>query len=204
MEFVTPPSYGATRVNVGGIATDGKILCAGVSNTVEHIEVKGDDEANWPEPSAVSFWWKGKSAEGKDVEASLVGPLGARRDRVDIMAEVPKFVKTIVASAAGTRPYIYQVCFARFTLAALGRKFLANLFCTVHSKAEDQDQDWRRRGGRGGHHLHRGDVHLGVRRRSCRWLDDECFTGNEITRPAFWRRGWLWLWESDVAYINDP
>jgi hypothetical protein len=111
MEFVTPPSYGSTKVNVGGIATDGKLLYAGVTNTAEHIEIKGDEEANWPEPSAGSYSWKGKSADGATtVEANLIGPLGARRDRIDIMAEVPKFVKTIVASAAGTRPYIYQVC----------------------------------------------------------------------------------------------
>ena len=71
--------------------------------------MKGDEEANWPEPSAGSYWWKGNSEDGTDVEASLIGPLGARRDRVDIMAEVPKFVKQIIASAAGTRPYIYQV-----------------------------------------------------------------------------------------------
>ena len=109
MEFVTPPSYGTTKVNVGGIAVDGKLLCAGVTNTVEHIEIKGDEDANWPEPSAASYWWKGKSADGTEVEASLIGPLGTRRDRVDVMAEVPKFIKSIVASAAGTRPYIYQV-----------------------------------------------------------------------------------------------
>jgi hypothetical protein len=103
MEFVTPPSYGKTVVNVGGIATDGKLLCAGVTNSVEHIEAASDPEADWPEPSAVSYSWKGQG-----VEANLIGPLGKRRDRVDVMAEVPKFVKTIVASAAGTRPYIYQ------------------------------------------------------------------------------------------------
>ena len=28
---------------------------------------------------------------------------------VDVMAEVPAFVKQIVAAAAGTKPYIYQV-----------------------------------------------------------------------------------------------
>jgi hypothetical protein len=111
MEFVTPPSYGKTLVNVGGIVVDGKILYAGVTNTAQHIEIKGDEEADWPEPSAGSYSWKGKSADGATtVEANLIGPLGQRRDRVDIMAEVPKFVKTIVASAAGTRPYIYQVC----------------------------------------------------------------------------------------------
>ncbi len=41
--------------------------------------------------------------------AECSGSLGPRIDRVDIMAEVPKFVKQIVAGAAGTRPYIYQV-----------------------------------------------------------------------------------------------
>jgi len=108
MEFTTPPSYGKTSVPVGGIAIDGAILYAGTNCTVEHIEVKGDEEADWPEPSAISWSWKGKGKDGAEVEANLIGPLGARRDRVDIMAEVPKFVKTIVASAAGTRPYIYQ------------------------------------------------------------------------------------------------
>lgn len=108
MEFTTPPSYGSTSVNVGGIATDSTLLSAGTNCTAKHIEVKGDEEANWPEPSAGSYWWKGKSEDGTDVEASLIGPLGTRRDRVDVMAEVPKFVKQIVASAAGTRPYIYQ------------------------------------------------------------------------------------------------
>lgn len=108
MEFVTPPSYGTTRVNVGGIATDSSLLIAGTTNTVEHTEIKGDAEANWPEPSAVSYFWRGTTADGKAVQASIIGSLGPRRDRLDIMAEVPKFVKTIVASAAGTRPYIYQ------------------------------------------------------------------------------------------------
>ena len=34
--------------------------------------------------------------------------LGTYTDRVDVMAEVPGFVKKIVAGAAGTKPYIYQ------------------------------------------------------------------------------------------------
>jgi len=108
MEFTTPPSYGSTSVAVGGIATDDGILTAGSNCTATHLEIKGDPEVNWPEPSAGSYSWKGKNKDGVEVEANLIGPLGERRDRIDIMAEVPKFVKSIVASAAGTRPYIYQ------------------------------------------------------------------------------------------------
>jgi hypothetical protein len=109
MEYTTPPSYGSTVVNVGGIATDGKILCAGSSNSAKHSEIKGDPENNWPEPGAVAFSWNGTDAEGQAVEALVEGSLGTRLDRVDVMAEVPKFVKQIVAGAAGTKPYIYQV-----------------------------------------------------------------------------------------------
>lgn len=109
MEYTTPPSYGSTVVNVGGIATDGKILCAGSSNSAKHSEIKGDPENSWPEPGAICFSWNGTDASGQSVEAVVEGSLGERLDRVDVMAEVPKFVKQIVAGAAGTKPYIYQV-----------------------------------------------------------------------------------------------
>jgi len=109
MEYTTPPSYGSTVVNVGGIATDGKIICAGSSNSAKHSEIKGDPENSWPEPGAVAFSWNGTDANGQAVEALVEGSLGTRLDRVDVMAEVPKFVKQIVAGAAGTKPYIYQV-----------------------------------------------------------------------------------------------
>jgi len=104
MEFTTPPSYGSTNVNVGGIVTDDKIIYAGTSNTATHTDVKKDPENGWPDPSAARFTWSGNG-----VEAVLEGPYGQRLDRVDIMAEVPGFVKQIVAGAAGTKPYIYQV-----------------------------------------------------------------------------------------------
>lgn len=109
MEYTTPPSYGSTIVNVGGIATDDKIICAGSSNDARHSQIKGDPENDWPEPGAVAFRWEGQTSDGKKVDALVEGPLGGRLDRVDVMAEVPRFVKQIVAGAAGTKPYIYQV-----------------------------------------------------------------------------------------------
>jgi hypothetical protein len=110
MEYTTPPSYGSTVVNVGGLIKDSEIICAGSSNSAAHSKIKGDPENDWPEPEAVKFEWSGKSKDGKTVEAILEGPLDERLDRVDVMAEVPGFVKKIVAGAAGTKPYIYQVC----------------------------------------------------------------------------------------------
>lgn len=110
MQFTTPPSYGATVVNVGGIAKDGAIVGAGCDNTVTHTAIKTDEESGWPEPTDVNFVWNLKDKDGNAAEAELETPYGKRQDRVDVMAEVPAFVKRIVAGAVGTKPYIYQVC----------------------------------------------------------------------------------------------
>jgi hypothetical protein len=108
MEFTTPASYANTVVRVAGIATDGKLLFANTEGDVKHTETKQDAATGWSEPTSASYHWAGKSEDGKEVTADISGPLGAHIDRVDVMAEVPGFVKAIVASAAGTKPYIYQ------------------------------------------------------------------------------------------------
>ncbi|KAL8952355.1 MAG: hypothetical protein Q9222_001735 [Ikaeria aurantiellina] len=109
MEYTTPPSYGSTVVNVGGIAKDGEIVYAGATNSAQHIETKGDPETNWPEPGAIRLLWDGKTQSGQVVKAELAGSLEQRLDRIDVMAKVPGFVKTLVGGVVGTMPYIYQV-----------------------------------------------------------------------------------------------
>lgn len=109
MEFTTPPAYGSTVVDVGGIVRDGEIVCAGSDNSAQHTEVNEDPENEWPAPSAVKFLWSGKTKDGKVVKAELSGNLGQRLDRIDVMANVPGFIKAIVGGVAGTKPYIYQV-----------------------------------------------------------------------------------------------
>lgn len=123
MEFTTPPSYGSTVVNVGCLTTPTSLLYAGSTNTATHLATTEDPDARWPEPTRASYHWAGPSvataaaaAEGDEaakksggtVDATLEGELGARRDRIDVMAEVPQFIKKIAETAAGTRPYIYQ------------------------------------------------------------------------------------------------
>ena len=108
MEFTTPPSYGSTVVNVGGIVQGDKILIAGANNSAKHPKVRQDLENEWPEPESVSFNWKGITSEDEDVEAILEGDLGPRLDRVDVLAKVPGFIKAIVGGTVGTKPYIYQ------------------------------------------------------------------------------------------------
>ena len=110
MNFTTPPSYDSTPVTVAGLVKDSDIIIAGTNPGmhVTHTDVKADSDNNWPEPHAANFTWSGKTADGKNVSAVLEGSLGVRTDRVDVMGELPKFVKQIVAGAAGTKPYIYQ------------------------------------------------------------------------------------------------
>ncbi|KAL2754355.1 hypothetical protein ACRALDRAFT_1076105 [Sodiomyces alcalophilus JCM 7366] len=108
MEFTTPPSYGTTTVAVGGIVKDNEIVYAGTNSTATHTKAKADSENDWPEPEEVKFTWSGSTKDGKAVEGVLEGALQARQDRVDVMAEVPGFIKSIVAATAGTKPYIYQ------------------------------------------------------------------------------------------------
>ena len=119
MDFTTPPSYGSTVVNVGGIAKDGEILIAGSANKAVHLKAKTDNVNDWPEPETVQFTWSGTTKDGKTVEAILEGDVEDRADRIDVMAEVPGFVKQIVAGAVGTKPYIYQVSSQSFWFGCL-------------------------------------------------------------------------------------
>lgn len=118
MEYTTPPSYGNTVVNVGGIVTDHEILYAGAENTATHTASTSDELSGWPIPTSVKLAWgndKTQSLDGKPFSASMDGDYGTVLDTVDVMGQVPKFVKQIVSAAAGTRPFIFQVRSARST-----------------------------------------------------------------------------------------
>ncbi|OQE32435.1 hypothetical protein PENFLA_c001G03706 [Penicillium flavigenum] len=108
MEYTTPPSYGSTTVNVGGIVKDGEVIYAGTTNSVAHTETGQDEGSDWPAPKSIKWEWTGKTTDDKALTAEVNGALGSRLDRIDVMAEVPGFIKSIAGSVAGTRPYIFQ------------------------------------------------------------------------------------------------
>lgn len=110
MEFTTPASYGNTIVNVSALAKDDQIISAGASSSAKHTAAYKDSDNDWPEPKTVSFEWNGRTRDGRPVLADVTGSLGERLDRVDVLAHIPGFVKTIVGGVVGTKPYIYQVC----------------------------------------------------------------------------------------------
>ena len=109
MEFTTPPSYGDTIVNVACIVSEDELIGGGTKSTAEHLESKLDPIPNWPEPTHLKYTWNLNGKDGKPVTATIEYS-GDRRDRVDIMGEIPQVVKKIIGGVAGTKPYIYQVC----------------------------------------------------------------------------------------------
>ncbi|EGW34662.1 uncharacterized protein SPAPADRAFT_53101 [Spathaspora passalidarum NRRL Y-27907] len=113
MEFTTPRSYAETRVNVGMICNNEKVLYATVNNKVVHLDPHDDVEIGWPVPKSIEFHYLKDAANPDDegVEVGVVkGDLKTLVERVDVMAEIPQLVKTIVSNVAGAKPYIYQYC----------------------------------------------------------------------------------------------
>jgi hypothetical protein len=141
MEYTTPPSYGSTIVNVGGVARDGEIVYAGATNTATHLQVAQDSDNDWPEPKSIKFTWDGKTKDGKDFHAELSGELGKRLDRIDVMSEVPGFVKSFVGTVAGTRPYIYQVC----TIEMRHVRALPLIMCSIYRRRSSPSRSRRER-----------------------------------------------------------
>ncbi|KAK9458811.1 oxidative stress survival, Svf1-like protein [Lipomyces oligophaga] len=112
MEFTTTPAYGSQVVNIGVVVRDDKILAGTIKDKAEHTTTKQDTENDWPEPTTIKFSWSGVSPEDNvtPVEAVIDAKIDNLVERVDVMAEIPQFVKKIVAGVAGTKPYIYQYC----------------------------------------------------------------------------------------------
>lgn len=120
MEFTTPPSYGSCIVSVGGVTKDDKLIYTSTDIKVTHIDAE-DDEVGWPAPKKIRFEVDGPGIEASDEDAAagkdlfkgvlngeLVGEHGHLVERVDVMAELPMFVKRVATGLSGTKPYIYQ------------------------------------------------------------------------------------------------
>ncbi|PVH14179.1 uncharacterized protein CXQ87_002305 [Candidozyma duobushaemuli] len=108
MEFTTPRSYATTKVNIAILAKDDKVVLTSIDNEVTHEDAE-IDEVGWNVPKGITFNF---SKDGPDSETVAVvsGKLNQLVERVDVMAEIPQFVKNIVSGVSGAKPYIYQFC----------------------------------------------------------------------------------------------
>lgn len=107
MEFVTPGSYGFGRSSVGGVVKDGKLISTAVGVDIEHQD-KEEDSVGWTYPKAISFSLSGPDPSGEgQVKTTVSGKINLV-ERLDVMAEIPAFVKRVASGLSGARPFIYQ------------------------------------------------------------------------------------------------
>ncbi|CAR23167.1 Svf1p [Lachancea thermotolerans CBS 6340] len=115
MEFTTPKSYANTKICVGILCDKKDIIAVTIDNNFEHLDTK-IDSVGWPVPHKIDVSFKGVKSDVSDEEVATAspvtalasGPLEQLVERVDVMSEIPSFVKNIVSGVAGTKPYIYQ------------------------------------------------------------------------------------------------
>lgn len=124
---------GFVSVNVGSLVLGGKLAAvtaetkypdetqpdkAEVVSRAIHSRTAHDPDTGYAAPTELMFRWAAPvigGKEGEAVDASLtldVGPPNQMKgliEKVDVLAEIPYVIKTMVNYVAGTKPYIYQV-----------------------------------------------------------------------------------------------
>lgn len=114
MEFTTPSSYHHEKSSIGCVVKDNKLISTAVNCTTKHLTTDRDD-VGWPQPTSIEFDINGPKIESSDgdiekniVEATVKGPISNLVRRIDVMAEIPHFLKKVASGVSGTKPYIYQ------------------------------------------------------------------------------------------------
>lgn len=155
MEFTTPKSYANTKVSIGVLTSKSDIISVTVDNDCQHLDSE-IDSVGWNVPNGLSINYKGFTTEVTDEEletqedveiedskkivASVNGKLTNLVERIDVMNEIPSFIKTIVSGVAGTKPYIYQYANDGFELKINDKpveKGFAWIEVTFISESED-------------------------------------------------------------------
>ncbi|KLO17226.1 survival factor 1 [Schizopora paradoxa] len=82
-----------------------------------HLDTVHDKDTSYAQPSKLRFEWSAPSLEAgfpgtisAEVEASVGTPKEPEGlvEKVDVLAEIPAMVKSVISYVAGTKPYIYQ------------------------------------------------------------------------------------------------
>lgn len=134
---------GFVTVSVGGLVLGGKLAAVtaetkwpdedyapsgGIISRIIHTKKAHDVDTGYEAPTEVTFRWAAPSilpdAPGT-VDATATADLGTPDaynglvEKVDVLAEIPYVIKTMVNYVAGTKPYIYQVCPPKGSLRCL-------------------------------------------------------------------------------------
>lgn len=113
MQFTTTKQYGAVDVNQGSIVVKDKLVSVSVENHVELLDLEKDEETGYDIPQRVKLTWKGKTLkeneedEVKDVSVVMIVTVKNLVDKIDILSEIPWFLKKLVQTFV-VKPYIYQ------------------------------------------------------------------------------------------------
>lgn len=123
---------GFVSVNVGAVVLGGKLAAVTaetkwpdtpqeedvvVASRAIHSKTETDVDTGYPAPTELTYRWAGPSvvpgvSGTVDAKATIdVGPPNAYKgliEKVDVLAEIPYVIKTMVNYVAGTKPYIYQ------------------------------------------------------------------------------------------------
>lgn len=124
---------GFVAVNVGSLVVGGKLVAvtaetkypdeplpetAEVMSRAIHSKTAPDPDTGYNAPTELTFRWAAPSIlhdTPGNLDATIVVDLGQPNaynglvEKVDVLAEIPAVIKTLIAYAAGTKPYIYQV-----------------------------------------------------------------------------------------------
>lgn len=113
MQFQTTKQYGSVNINQGSVVLNGKLVCVSVENAVELMHKKLDVDTNYEIPEEIKLTWKGKTIkekeeeETKDVSIVMIVQVKNLIDKIDVLSEIPYFLRKIVQSLI-VKPYIYQ------------------------------------------------------------------------------------------------
>jgi hypothetical protein len=113
MQFTTTKQYGGVDVNQGSIVVKDKLISVSVENNVELLDLQKDEETGYDIPQRVKLTWKGKTIkekeedEVKDVSVVMIVTVKNLVDKLDILSEIPWFLKKLVQTFV-VKPYIYQ------------------------------------------------------------------------------------------------
>lgn len=98
------PSYGSCTVSLGAVTQNDKLLYTSSTVNVKHIE-PAVDEVGWPVPHTIEFDINGPAIDATDEQVLAAKDFyksvltGTLKDnllvRVDVMAELPGFVKRL-------------------------------------------------------------------------------------------------------------